>query len=511
VSQGLRHALAIALVCIVYEAQFLYAPPNPVDEGWPLYAAQRLHEGGTLYADTFFVFPPGHLLSAWLGYAVAPPGLEAARVLYGAFNLALCLALYAFGRRILPAHLALLAALLVGVATYRSHAHHNVFGYRYLIWSVLALLAFARRCEGGNRLWLLAAGALAGVATGFRLTPGFAVSVAIGLTTFALPGGIARWLRDWLAYAAGLALALLPVIAWAATGVDLATLWREVVVRPLVMTDLQQLSIPSLWPMDADSEASGRELWTRGFVALQYYLYPLLLLGHGIALAAVGLRARRAGTPFAQVGQPLLLCTWWFALVYFARTLGRSDEAHLVSALPPLCLLAVHALGAALPRLRAPAPGGGRAAALVAVFALWSLGWGSDRAFAPIWRDLSGNVGSGQASWLGQRAELRASQRAARERIQRGEPRRMLLDLSSRPLIYTTGEFRGPGWLDVVMPGTFMSEQEERAFVARLQAAPPDGVFWPSEPFDRMPERGAAHTAPILSAWARERYGPPPP
>jgi hypothetical protein len=182
-----------------------------------------------------------------------------------------------------------------------------------------------------------------------------------------------------------------------------------------------------------------------------------------------------------------------------------------VSALPPLCLLAVHALGAALPRLRAPAPGGGRAAALVAVFALWSLGWGSDRAFAPIWRDLSGNVGSGQASWLGQRAELRASQRAARERIQRGEPRRMLLDLSSRPLIYTTGEFRGPGWLDVVMPGTFMSEQEERAFVARLQAAPPDGVFWPSEPFDRMPERGAAHTAPILSAWARERYGPPPP
>ena len=59
-SQRAWHLVWIACVCIVYEAQFLYQPPNPVDEGWPLYAAKRLHEGGTLYADTFFVFPPAH-------------------------------------------------------------------------------------------------------------------------------------------------------------------------------------------------------------------------------------------------------------------------------------------------------------------------------------------------------------------------------------------------------------------------------------------------------------------
>jgi len=112
------HLLWIALACTVYEVQFLYHPPNPVDEGWPLYAAQRLHAGGTLYADTFFVFPPGHLLSAWIGSALAPPGIVAARVLYAAFDVALCLALYAFARRLMPAHLALLAALLVGFALF---------------------------------------------------------------------------------------------------------------------------------------------------------------------------------------------------------------------------------------------------------------------------------------------------------------------------------------------------------------------------------------------------------
>jgi hypothetical protein len=505
VSTTVRHLLWIALVCVVYEAQFLYELPNPFDEGWPLYAAKRLHEGGTLYADTFFVFPPGHLLAAWLGVAAAPPGLELTRVVYAGFNLALVLALYAFGRRLLPPHLAALVALLVAVATFRAHANQNIFGYRYLVWSVLALIAFARSQRAGDRRWLLVAGLAAGVATSFRLTPGFAVSVAIGLTTLALPGGPARWLRDWACYAAGVLAVLLPLIVWATAGgeVDLATLWREVVVRPVVMTDLQRLALPPLWSPDAQ----GRDAWTASFVALQFRLYPLLLAGYGAAFAGVLWRARRGGPRFLHAVQPLVLCSWLFAAVYFMRALGRPDESHLVSALPPMCLLGVHALAALAPRLREPRAG---AVAGAAVFALWVGAWGSDRAFAPLLRDLSGRTASDETSWLERRAALRASQRAARERIERGDPEQRLLDLSARPLIYTTGEFSGPGYLDVVMPGTFLSQAEERGFVERLQADPPVGVFWPAQPFDEMTTRGPAATAPHLAAWARSIYGPPP-
>lgn len=504
-SVTVRHVLWIVLICLGYEVLFLYEPPNPIDEGWPLYAAKRLHEGGTLYADTFFVFPPGHLLPAWLAFAIAPPGVELSRVFYAGFDLALALALYALGRRLLPAHLALLVALMVVLASFRAHAHHNVFGYRYLVWSVLALVAFARSGEAGDRRWLLAAGLATGVATSFRLTPGFAVSVAIGLTIFARPGGPKRWLRDWACYAAGVLVVLVPLVAWAVfgTGVDLATLWREVVVRPVVMTERQELAVPSLWSGDV----SGRDAWTASFVALQFWLYPLLLAGYGVAFVTAWWRGRAAGRRAEPYGGPLLLCSWLFALVYFTRTLGRSDEAHLVSALPPLCLLGVHAINAIAPRVREPRAG---AVAGAVVLVLWIACWGSDRALTPLLRDLTGATASGQTSWIEQRAALRASQRAARARIEQGAPERLLLDLSARPLLYTTGEFAGPGWLDVVMPGTFISEAEERGFVQRLQARPPAGVFWPAEPFDRMPERGLDVTAPLLADWARSVYGPAP-
>lgn len=501
VSQRAWHLVWIACVCIGYEVQFLYQPPNPVDEGWLLYAAKRLHEGGTLYADTFFVFPPGHLLAAWIGYAVAPPGVEAARVLYGGFNLALCLALYLLARHLVAPHLALLAAMLVALASFQSHMQHSVFGFRYLVWSIFGLLAFARSCEGGGRRWLFAAGIAGGVATVFRLTPGFAVSVAIGLATLARPGGPTRWFRDWGAYLLGLFAVLAGAIGWAMSGVDAATLWREIVVRPVVMTDLQSFPLPPLWPAGAE----GRDRATAIFVALQFRLIPLLLLAYGATLGLALWRTWRTGDPF---GKPLLLAIWLFALIYFTRTFGRSDEPHLASALPPICLLLAHALGSVWPRLQEPRAGMRAVAALTIV---WMFAWGSDRAFAPLARDLFGENKGDATSWLDRRASLRSMQRAARERIDSGGSPRVVLDLSSRPIIFTTGEFTGPGWFDIVMPGTFMTSEEERSFVERLSADPPAGVYWPVEPFDRMDERSTAATAPLLTEWARRTYGPPPP
>ena len=55
-------------------------------------------------------------------------------------------------------NLALLAALLLAVAAPLSHRAQLLFGYRYLVFSVLALLAFARRLSGGDARWMLAAG-----------------------------------------------------------------------------------------------------------------------------------------------------------------------------------------------------------------------------------------------------------------------------------------------------------------------------------------------------------------
>ncbi len=58
------HIPLLLAVSFGFESLFFRHGLNRIDEGWPLYAAKLLHEGGTLYQDVFFVFPPGHLLAA---------------------------------------------------------------------------------------------------------------------------------------------------------------------------------------------------------------------------------------------------------------------------------------------------------------------------------------------------------------------------------------------------------------------------------------------------------------
>ena len=74
------------------------------------------------------------------------------------------------------------------VAAPRGHAYHVLFGYRYLVFSMLALLAFDQRLRGGSPRWMMGAGALTGLAFVFRQDPPFAAScgVAAGLLARAL-------------------------------------------------------------------------------------------------------------------------------------------------------------------------------------------------------------------------------------------------------------------------------------------------------------------------------------
>ena len=180
----------ILLLSAAYQSLFIRYGLSPLDEGWPLYAAMRSHAGGTLYQDIFWCFPPGALLPAWLGQALDPPGVVATRLVYACFDTALCAALYLLGRRLMAPAYALLGAALLAVAAPHSHLVQVVFGYRYLLFSVLALICFSQHLRDGRRRWLILAGCLTGVALLFRLTPAFAVSVGIGV-------GILASDRDW--------------------------------------------------------------------------------------------------------------------------------------------------------------------------------------------------------------------------------------------------------------------------------------------------------------------------
>lgn len=500
------HLLLVLAVSSGYESLFLHHGLNLFDEGWPLYAAMRLHHGGTLYRDVFFPFPPGHLLPAWIAYGLDPPGIALSRSFYAGFNALVCAGIYLLGRRSMPPSFALLGALLLAVAAPRSHASHLLFGYRYLIFSILSLLLFSLRLRSGNHRWMLPAGLCAGVALSFRLTPAFAVSCALALASMAADGAWRSWLRDWSWFALGLLLVAAPVLGWFALGVGLEAVWQQVVVHIVALQEMQSRPVPELILPSTWADREGIHRW---FTAVQYRLYAGLYCAYAAVLAVQWIRARVARRPFPHA---LLLAVVVWGGIYLLRTLGRSDEPHLDSALPPACLLLAHLAHLGFRRLR-------RAGA------------------SPLWRRRWVGVGMGLAAlgaWvflLGTDVQLGPSRRgiaplqtlaepiyAETERralmldrtvtaIRRWtEPGDRILDLSASPLFYVLTDRLGPGGSDIIMPGTFLDEHDERAFLERLEQSPPAAVIWPRRRFDKMTSRALLHTAPLVREWVMSHY-----
>lgn len=495
----------LLVVSTAIQSMFLDYGINRLDEGWPLYAAMQMHAGGVLYDDVLWVFPPGHVLPAWIATWLAPPGFKLARIIYSGFDVALVVSVLFLARRIMPASFALLAALLVAFAAPRSHFFQLLFGFRYLVLTVIVLLAFARRIDSGDVRWMFAAGVGAGVALFFRLTPAFAVSCGVGVAVMAASTDWRRWLRDWSAYALGLLAVMIPVLAWFAWTVGLPKLWHEVLIHPLGM--LQPLPPPPIEIVNWSNRISIH----RWFVAVQFRAHWFFYGGYVLAVGWLWVRARMAKRSFDHV---LLVAIVIWGGVYFIRSLGRSDEAHLDSAIPPVCLLFAHlcsvgfrALGSGkLPaRLRVAS----EAVLAAAVLGAWVYLLGFDLYLEPERRGrhlIETTAELGEPLRVYDEGKARQIDRVVRVIRNRTLPGESILNMAETPMFHVLTGRLGPGYFDVMMPGTFMNDEEELWFLERLKADPPGAVIWPARSFDDMPERDATVTAPRISEWVRANY-----
>ncbi len=488
-----------------YEWLFLGHAMNLMDEGWPLHAAMELQAGGTLYDDVFWVFPPGHLIPAWIGYAWAPPGLVGARIVYAAFCVALCVTLYLAARRFMPPRFALLAGLLAVVAAPRSHSEQLIFGYRYLALSVVVLLLFDLRLRRDDVRWLFAAGVMAGVTLFFRITPAFAASVAIGVGILASSRSWRRWLVDGGVYSAGLILVWIPVLAYFQHSVGLERFWSEAVVRPVEMTALQSLPMPPI-----SQPGISRQNVSLAFAALGFRVYPLVYLAVGGLLLHRWLSAFRAGRPFDQV---FFLTFVVFGAVFLSRSYGRADIPHLDSAIPPVLVLIawVASRWSRLPESRWLPRDRWRGIADWAVIAICFVAWtllNSSERFL----DRDARMGKEPIETAAGPIKVRKRSLAHTTSqlipvIQdHASPDDTIFVLSHAPLIHVLAERHSPGYFDVVMPGTFRDAEEERRMLEILEAEPPAVVVYPRQHFDRIPIRGLHRTAPSLDRWVREDY-----
>jgi hypothetical protein len=379
-----------------------------------------------------------------------------------------------------------------------------LFGYRYLAISLFAMLAFATYLRTRDQRWMFVAGLLTGLSLLFRLTPAFAAACAIGVGVVVSGRDPRSCVRCLVLYGAGLVLVVGPVIGWLLVSIGPEKLWLEVVMRPVAMTEQQSLPMPKLRWHPVYATRKSISIW---FVGLQFRAWTLLYLGYALALGAMWLRAVRARRAFTH---PLLTAIVVWGGIYFLRSFGRSDSAHLYSAIPPVCLLLGHLASLVGRRFagREASPNRRRTlAALAAVgVGLWIFLGASDLALrmsyrgeAPM-RSLQGRVSLGEGSGL-----MRVDEHV--ETIRRlTRPGEIILDLTGSSLFYVVAGRFGPGYADIVMPGTFLSKDEERVFVNRLRAQPPALVIFPGWRFDDMNERSVQMTAPLLTAWVAENY-----
>jgi hypothetical protein len=497
------HVGLLLVSSVLYEWSFLNIGLNLLDEGWPLYIAKRLHEGGELYRDAFFVFPPGHLLNAWLAYGWEPPGFLPMRVLDSTYVVSLVIALYFVGRRLMPPMFAFFGALLLALSTPYSHVAHFLFGYRYFVFATVGLLAFFQRVKTGDSRWTLLAGLCAGIGVSFRLTPAFALSLAVAIGAMALDRSWRSWLREWSFYAAGVLIVLVPVVTWLGLTVGLETAWREILVRPVVMTDLQSLPVPPLELPKRWGRTSISYLWT----SIQFRLYTLLYAGYLIGVFGLWLRALRRREPFQHV---LLLTAVIWGATYYVRSFGRSDVAHLESALPPVCLFLAHLLHLTVRRwsdrrgLVASQRRLVTVGAMLVFFSLWTFLFKIDLHFTERGRTVPYETIDGIR--MKDPIAVRQLDKRIRDVRRLTRPGDTILDMSYAPGFYLVTERTGPGWFDVVMPGTFMSEEEELFFIEKVKQDPPALIIVLDRHFDDMKERSLRKIAPTATRWLLRRY-----
>jgi hypothetical protein len=495
---------ALALVVVVsclYESRFLHYGINRLDESWQLYAAMRLHAGGDLYDDVLWVFPPGHVWAAWLAWWWEPPGIVAARFIYAAFDVALAASVVVLAGRLINQPFALLAGLLVALAAPRGHIYQLLFGFRYLVIPILALLALDQRLRGGSTRWMVVCGALTGLALVFRLTPAFSVSCGIAVALVAAHRDIRRWLPDGLRFALGLALVAAPVVLWFATTVGLGRFFQEVVQHPLAM--LQPLPLPEIEFPDGWN----RRQIAHWFVAVQFRAIWIFYIGYAGALAWSWLRAVRRGEPFRH---GLLVAVVVFGAVFFVRSTGRSDEPHLDSVIPPVCLLVAHFVGVLFERtwpsdwIRQRTIGATVISACV--LASWVFLLATDHDVFPKPKGMRPLESTHEHIVVRPSRKALDIDRTIRLLQEVTEPDDIILNLSPTPLFHALSGRSGPGYFDIMMPGTFFEDDDERWFLDHLRANPPAAIVWPARKFDDMDERSVTSTAPLIAAWVQDHY-----
>jgi hypothetical protein len=304
--------LGFAVFTVIIRLPSFFEPPWHTDEGIFQAVAQKVAQGGELYADAWESKPPLFLYIYVATLELFGPGVLAIRIAAAAAAFITQVATYGIARRYLSTRASVAAAAVTGVLLAVPFWEGNLaltetFALPPTALGVLCLLRWeARFGLRGAAGWLFAAGVMFGLAFLIRQTTAL---IAAGAVVWLLASG-REWLRPAVVMASGSIAAIVPVVALFALSHDFYWFWDANVAFFLKY-------VPS-----------GREL--------PLYHRPLTLLPVLLAVLATAVHARRGERPAWSL--PLL----WLTITLATSLLtGRPYPHYLLQCAPPLALLLV--------------------------------------------------------------------------------------------------------------------------------------------------------------------------
>lgn len=313
----LRLALVLLIVLLIGAPSLIY--PFGRDQGEYATIAELALRGRVIYRDVFNVKPPAtHLLHA-LALTLFGRSMQAIRWLDLLWQAATALVLLRIADRVgLNRRLALLAPVLYAIAYYAHDFWNTAQTDGFLnLPAALAVLAFLRAQQRGERWAYAASGAAIGLAVLFK----YPIGILLPLLWLCAALARRRLWRAVLWMSLGCALPLIGCAVW---------LYAQGALLPFVESQVRYITRYG----SRDILGYGRWLLLAAILFVQRA--QTLILGLGLSAAIVALRVRRGAT----IDAALLVVSSWFAagvLAYLAQ--GKGYVYHGLPMLAPYALL----------------------------------------------------------------------------------------------------------------------------------------------------------------------------
>ena len=339
-----------AALLLIFGFFFLISnsPLNILDEGFVLYAAERILRGDLPYRDFQLHYMPAQFYVLAALFKAFGHSIFVERMWDAVVRTGMVAAGFALARNLMPPAPAAIAALLVMLRLGAS-GFHGINLFPALLFALLSGACLLASFPGALRGWLIAAGLLAGVAVLFRQDVG-GYAVAIDLLM------LGAWRRlgrpaGFVPYAVALAGVTVPPALFFLWGVGAAGLWEALVTYPRSVV-IAQLTIPFPGLIPDFGVLSSVLGWRMGQVGVAWgqwtdFYVPPLAYAWTIACLARSLWREGPAAAMRRETWALVFLTA-IGLALFGYAFYRFDPIHAIATFVPTAVLVTLGLWKAL-------------------------------------------------------------------------------------------------------------------------------------------------------------------